>query len=268
MKKFRSSFILVLLSLCIVFSLTSCKGINRGEGYVFQWSKNDNYARITISDTEYIHFNKNDGIGEWVTSAGSTPITISSVYYPVKNADAYRLARYSSENDSDFAKLFLGFNITQNENLELFLLHNPDRKKGIIHITNESTKDVIYASKVETSYQENIAFSITSSQWKDFLNYNDSTLYQSLEHSFWYSPSTNIGEWSVNDKIIPIKIELLPYGPGIKVYDISSEEKKLILYASGALYDNDTLILDCIKGDMFYNNSVESLTLTKERDIV
>lgn len=56
---------------------------------------------------------------------------------------------------------------------------------------------------------------------------------------------------------------MLPHGPGIKVYDISGEEKKLILCASGALTNNDTLILDCIKGDMFYNNSVESLTLTK-----
>lgn len=64
-------------------------------------------------------------------------------------------------------------------------------------------------------------------------------------------------------KKIPIEIELLPYGPGLKVYDVSSEEKKLILYASGTLSNTDTLILDCIKGDMFYNNSVDSITLTK-----
>lgn len=128
---------------------------------------------------------------------------------------------------------------------------------------NESTKDVIYASKVETSYQENIAFSITSSQWKDFINYNDSTVYQSLEHSFWYSPSTNVGEWTVNDKTIPIEIELLPYGPGITVFDTSNGEKTEILCASGTLTDNDTLVLDFIKGSMFYNDSVESITLRK-----
>ncbi len=243
--------------------MSSCKGINRGEGYVFQWSKDTNYVVITISDTEYIHFLMDSGIGEWVTSTGSSPVTIRSIYYPVKNANAYRLVRYSSENDSNFAKLFLGLGISENINSESFILHNPDREKGVIHITSESTNDVIYASKVETSYQESIAFSITSSQWKDFINYDDSTVYQSLEYSFWYSPSTNVGEWNANDKTIPIEIELLRYGPGIKVYDISSQEKKLILYASGALSNNDTLILDCIEGDMFYNNSVESLTLTK-----
>lgn len=263
MKKIKSLFILVALFLYAVFMLTSCKGINRGEGYVFQWSEDTNYVVITISDTEYIHFLMDSGIGEWVSSTGSSPISIRSIYYPVRNANAYRLVRYSCENDSDFAKLFLGLGISENINLESFLLHNPDRKKGVIYITNESTNDVIYASKVETSYQESIAFSITSSQWKDFLKYDDSTVYQSLEHSFWYSPGANVGEWNVNDKIIPIKIELLPYGPGITIYDISNGNKKEILRASGALSDNNTLILDFIRGDMFYNNSVESLTLTK-----
>lgn len=253
--------ILVLLSACI--GLSSCKGINRGEGYVFQWSKDANYVVMTISDTEYIHFLMDSGIGEWVTDTGSSPITIRSVYYPVKNANAYRLVRYSSKNDSDLSRLFLGFDVSENTSSESFYLSNPDRKKGIIHIRNESTGSVIYASKVETSYRESIAFSITSSEWKEFINYNDSTVYRSLEHTFWYSPSTNVGEWNVNDKKIPIEIELLPYGPGLKVYDVSSEEKKPILYASGTLSNTDTLILDCIKGDMFYNNSVDSITLTK-----
>ncbi len=258
----KSSFIiLIMLSICI--TLSSCKGINRGEGYVFQWSEDTNYVVITISDTEYIHFLMDSGIGEWVTSTGSSPVAIGSIYYPIRNANAYRLVCYNCENDSDFAKLFLGLGISENINFESFLLHNPDREKGVIHITNESTNDVIYASKVETSYRESIAFSITSSEWKEFINYDNSTVYRSLEHSFWYSPSTNVGEWNVNDKKIPIEIELLPYGPGLKVYDVSSEEKKLILYASGTLSNDDSLILDCIKGDMFYNNSVESLTLAK-----
>ncbi len=263
MKKFIDVSILLFLSLCIVFSLTSCKGINRGEGYVYPWSEDINYVKITISDTEYIHFYEKLGIGEWVNGNDISLISIGSVYQPISNADAYRMFCYKSRNDSDLSKLFLGFGVSESISSESFYLSNPDRKKGIIHIRNESTGSVIYASKVETSYQESIAFSITSSQWKDFINYDDSTVYQSLEHSFWYSPSTNVGEWNVNDKIIPIEIEFLPYGPGIRIYDVSSEEKKLILCASGALTNNDTLILDCIKGDMFYNNSVESLTLTK-----
>ncbi|MBQ9106373.1 MAG: hypothetical protein IJY56_00620 [Clostridia bacterium] len=262
MKKFKNLFFLALVSLCIIFT-SSCKGINRGEGYVFSWSEYDNYARITISDTEYIHFHRNEHIGEWVVGDKSSPIAITSVFFPIRNADAYRLYRYNTENDVDFAKIDLGFDVSEDIISESFYLENPDREKGIIHITNESTKDVIYASKVETSYQENIDFSITSSQWKDFINYDDSTVYQSLEHSFWYSPNTGVGEWKVNDIVIQIEIELLRHGPGIKIYDISNGDKKLILYAAGALSNNDTLILDCIDGDMFYNNSVESLTLTK-----
>mgnify|MGYP000046451838 FL=1 len=258
----KSCFIvLILLSACI--GLSSCKGINRGEGYVFQWSKDANYVVMTISDTEYIHFLMDSGIGEWVNGTDISLISIGSVYQPIRNANAYRMFCYKSRNDSDLSRLFLGFDVSENTSSESFYLSNPDRKKGIIHIRNESTGNVIYASKVETSYRESIAFSITSSEWKEFINYNDSTVYRSLEHTFWYSPSTNVGEWNVNDKKIPIEIELLPYGPGLKVYDVSSEEKKLILYASGTLSNTDTLILDCIKGDMFYNNSVDSITLTK-----
>lgn len=103
----KSCFIiLILLSACI--GLSSCKGINRGQGYVFQWSKDANYVVFTISDTEYIHFLMDSGVGEWVTDTGSSPITIHSVYYPVRNADAYCLFRYGVENDSDFSKLIFG----------------------------------------------------------------------------------------------------------------------------------------------------------------
>ena len=66
MKRIIRSFILVLLSLCAIVTLTSCKGINRGEGYVYPWSEDINYVKITISDTEYIHFYEKLGIGEWV----------------------------------------------------------------------------------------------------------------------------------------------------------------------------------------------------------
>ncbi len=263
MRKIKSSFIFLFLFVCILFTCISCKGINRGEGYVFLWSENDNYAKIMISDTEYIHFNKSNGIGEWVVGGSSSPITIRSVYCPTQNADAYRLIRYNTVSDVEFAKIYLGFGVSENITSDSFYLHNPDREEGTIHIMNELTEVVIYASQVETSYQENVGFSITSHQWKEFLNYDDSTLYQSLEHLFWYSPSSNVGEWTVNGEIIPIEIELLPHGPGIKIYDVSTEDKQLILYSSATLSDNDDLILDGIEGDMFYNNSVETITLAK-----
>ncbi len=261
MKKFKKSFILIFISLCIILTMSSCKGINRGEGYVFSWSKDDNYAKIIISDTEYIHFYRS-GIGEWVVDGNSSPITIGSTYYPIMDADAYSLDRFNTESDVEFAKIYFHLGESENIMVESFFLENPDREKGIIHITDENTKDVMYA-KTETTYKENIDFLITSSQWKDFLNYDDSTVYQSLEYSFWYCPDTNVGEWKVNDKVVPIEIELLKYGPGIEIYDVSNEDKKRILCAAGTLYDQNTLILDCVKGDMFYNNSVETLTLTK-----
>ena len=88
MKKFIDVSILLFLSLCIVFSLTSCRGINRGEGYVYPWSKDINYVKITISDTEYIHFYEKLGIGEWVNGTDISLISIRSVYQPIRNADA------------------------------------------------------------------------------------------------------------------------------------------------------------------------------------
>ena len=71
--------------------MTSCKGINRGEGYVYPWSEDINYVKITISDTEYIHFYEKLGIGEWVNGTDISLISIGSVYQPIRNADAYRM---------------------------------------------------------------------------------------------------------------------------------------------------------------------------------
>ena len=129
MKKFIDVSILLFLSLCIVFSLTSCKGINHGEGYVYPWSEDINYVKITISDTEYIHFYEKLGIGEWVNGTDISLISIGSVYQPIRNADAYRMFCYKSRNDSDLSKLFLGFGVSENISSESFYLSNPDRKK-------------------------------------------------------------------------------------------------------------------------------------------
>ncbi len=244
-------------------SVSSCKGINRGEGYVFIWGKDTNYVKITISDTEYMHFDYKVGVGEWVSKDGVSPITISSTYCPVRNANRYQIIRYTNGSDVDFIRLYYNKDFSSDNEAESYVLYNPDAKKGIIHIKNELTGNVICAQKIETSYRDNIAFSITSPKWNDFLNHGDATVYQSSDLSFWYSPNLGLGEWNVNGTTIPIRIELLPYGPAIKIYDISNGEDKIILFASGTLSDNNTLILDYMSEDMFYNNSVKSLTLIK-----
>lgn len=263
MKKMTGRALIVFLALTLVCALASCKGVNRGEGYVFLWSENANYARITISDREYIHFHRDSGVGEWVVDGESSPIKIGGIYHPIRDADAYRLTRYNTESEAELAKIFLHLDVSEDVATESFYLHNPDRKRGVIHIVHEATEKIIYASRIETSYQEHISFSFTSPQWKAFLHDDGSTVYRSQEQSFWYSPGTKTGEWNVRDKIIPIEIELLPYGPGITIYDRSNGNRKEILRASGALTDDNTLVLDLICGEMFYSHSVETLTLTK-----
>ena len=93
MKKFIDVSILLFLSLCIVFSLTSCKGINRGEGYVYPWSEDINYVKITISDTEYIHFYEKLGIGEWVNGTNEFTFRFDGIIsgtYSNGTAELYR----------------------------------------------------------------------------------------------------------------------------------------------------------------------------------
>ena len=73
----------------------------------------------------------------------------------MRNANAYRLFRYSSENDSDFATLFLGLSISENINSESFYLCNPDRENGIIHIRNEYAYEVISKRKKPVIREKN-----------------------------------------------------------------------------------------------------------------
>lgn len=116
----KSCFIvLILLSACI--GLSSCKGINRGEGYVYPWSKDINYVKITISDTEYIHFYEKLGIGEWVNGTDISLISIGSVYQPIRNADAYRMFCYKSRNDSDLSRLFFGIRCFRKHKFRIIL---------------------------------------------------------------------------------------------------------------------------------------------------
>ena len=175
MKKMTGWALIVFLTLTLVCALASCKGVNRGEGYVFLWSENANYARITISDREYIHFHRDSGVGEWVVDGESSPITIGGIYHPIRDADAYRLTRYNTESEAELAKIFLHLDVSEDVATESFYLHNPDRKRGVIHIVHEATEKIIYASRIETSYQEHISFSFTSPQWKVFLHDDGST---------------------------------------------------------------------------------------------
>lgn len=254
----------VLLTLCIAFLSTSCRGISLKGGYVFQKSGigDANYVIMWISDTEYIHFLW-DGYGEWVTDTSVSMISFHSAPYFVRNADAYWLTCMNTDKDTDWAKIAFGGDI-EKERTEYYV-HNPDRKKNIIYMENQTTNEIIYISKskIEMLYKENIEFFSTSRQWKEFFDFDDSTIYRSLDFPFWYSPNTNEGEWIINDLAIPIEIEFYPYGPGIKLYDMSDNKKTIILYGSGALSDDNTLILDNMWSDVFYKNSIHALTLIK-----
>lgn len=124
----------------------------------------------------------------------------------------------------------------------------------------ESEKANIFVTVEYLMRDQTEDWSYTPVEWKNFKNSGGQ--YRCEEMTFWYDATTNIGKWSANGIEIPIRIEFLSALPAIKIYDVGNQKE--ILYASGIMENDSTLILNTFYGDMFYENTIQRLIIKKQ----
>lgn len=108
-------------------------------------------------------------------------------------------------------------------------------------------------------------FSWVSQIYIDFFNTNNN-IYKEETQNFWYDFELQKGEWVSNGTVIPIKMEftgVTPVDIMLRIYDISGEHEKEILFARGELIDANTFVSQELSGTMFYEGTVTEIKIVK-----
>jgi hypothetical protein len=217
----------------------------------------------TISDTEYIRIlwqasSEFCNYGEWVNGDSVRP-----VYLRVELIGGYEAVIEEFNPDEK--------NHTHNLTCKhtLFKLD-----KGIANsscfIEPETEEKIPFTFSTESDL--NFNFSWVSDTLISFKN-TKGKIYEEQELNFWYDFENSKGEWKVNEKIIPIRMEIkavTPHSVNLVVYDISSEQEQKILSVWGELTDENTLIVDMLSdhyyrftNEMFYEDTVSQIVISR-----
>ena len=147
--------------------------------------------------------------------------------------------------------------------------HTYSFEKGAMnssYLINPKTEEKI---SITLSIDKNVDFyfSWISQTYIDFFDTNNN-IYKEESQNFWYDFETQTGEWITNGKTIPIRMEFigaLPHKITLYIYDVSEDANtnRYILTASGEITDENTFIGTEISGVMFYENSVQELTIIR-----
>ena len=156
--------------------------------------------------------------------------------------------------------------------------HTYSFEKGAMnssYLINPKTEEKI---PITLSLDENVDFyfSWVSQTYIEFFNTNNK-VYKEESQNFWYDFDSQKGEWKINDKIVPIRMKfsgVTSLSVHLSIYDVSSEQEKLILGAWGELTDENTLSVNLISEDinyhlpnitnqMFYEGTVSQLIISR-----
>ena len=230
-----------------------------------------NAIEVIISSTEKIILYKHimdlgartfNGYGEWICGetsefvifnfAGVTPgkksdITGAISIFKAEPSDVF-LMEYT-KTMSDFYEI--------NKNGICGICFGVNGKTWLDFV--ETEKPDVFVTVESFMRDQDEDWSYTPKEWKDFKNTDGQ--YRCDELNFWYDSTENIGEWNANGIEIPIRIEFLPNLPAIKIYDMNTGKE--ILYASGTMVDDSTLMLNAFFGDMFYESAIKTLKIKK-----
>jgi hypothetical protein len=110
-------------------------------------------------------------------------------------------------------------------------------------------------------------FSWVSQTYIEFFNSNNK-IYKEESQNFWYDFEAQKGEWIVNDKAIPIRMEfkgITPQEITLYIYDVSEDEDtvRYILTANGEITNENTFISTEMSGTMFYEGTVPEIKIVK-----
>ena len=252
---------LILSLIILIFAFASCHQTPPedlalpGEDCVMVYTISENeYIRILYSGNSQFHF-----YGEWVKGDKTEAVYLVHYVTPSMFPGDGGLECYIGIFDPN-EKGHVHSNSCN---------HTYSFEKGPMnssYLINPKTEEKI---PITFSIDKNVNFyfSWVSQIYLDFFN-TDNNIYKEESQNFWYDFEAQKGEWIVNDKVVPIRMEfkgITPQKITLYIYDVSEDVNTncYILTASGEITDKNTFISTEISGTMFYENTVQELTIVR-----
>lgn len=253
--------------LCIVLLLSLCSCVEEESEETLKMPPDKSIVEYHISEDEYIRlYCGGIPVGEWICGD-----EIKRVVF-----DFYE--QYWGIFASRYGVTEFNVVIYELESLEkeCFLATAPNRyspsygkqiayfNEGMLNstqITLCDTNEVIEISSIVVNENQQF-FDWIASEWKVFCSADEQVNYKIENHDFEVSTASKKGEWGTNGTVIPIRIVLDELACFIEIYDISGETEKCILAGNGYM-DNGKFIVEEFRSTMFYENSVQELTIIR-----
>lgn len=261
MKHFKLLCLIISLIL-LVCAFTSCHQTPAenlelpGEDCVMVYTISENeYIRILYSGNSQFSY-----YGEWVKGDRTDAVYLEHYVKPSTFAGG----------DGGLVCDIEIFDPTEKEHIHSSSCnHTYSFEKGAMnssYLINPKTEEKI---PITFSIDKNVNFYFgwVSQIYLDFFN-TDNNIYKEESQNFWYDFETQKGEWIVNDKVVPIRMEfkgITPQKITLYIYDVSEDVNTnlYILTASGEITDKNTFISTEISGTMFYENTIKELTIVR-----
>ncbi len=220
---------------------------------VYTISENEYIRILCNSDSEFNHY------GEWVKGDKTEAVYFNHYLVP---------SMFPGDGGLDcYIEIF---DPTEKDHVHSSSCnHTYSFEKGAMnssYLINPKTEEKI---PITFSIDKNVDFyfSWVSQIYLDFFN-TDNNIYKEESQNFWYDFETQKGEWIVNDKVVPIRMEfkgITPQKITLYIYDVSEDvnTNRYILTASGEITDKNTFISTEISGTMFYEGSVQELKIVR-----
>ena len=258
MKRIKSTFI-VLSLIIFIFTFSSCHQTPPED---LELPNEDCVMVYTISENEYIRilYNRNSQFhlyGEWVKGDKTEAVYLEHHLLP---------SMFPGDGGLDCDIEI--FDPTEKDHVHSSSCnHTYSFEKGAMnssYLINYKTEEKI---PITFSIDKNLDFyfSWVSQTYIDFFNTNN-IIYKEETQNFWYDFELQKGEWVSNGTVIPIKMEftgVTPVDIMLRIYDISGEHEKEILFARGELIDANTFVSQELSGTMFYEGTVAEIRIVR-----
>ncbi len=259
MKRIKSTS-LILSLIILIFAFTSCHQTPPED---LEMPNEDCVMLYTISESEYIRIlcssnSQFNFYGEWVKGDRAEAVYLEHYVKPSTFANG----------DGGLVCDIEIFNPTEKDHVHSSSCnHTYSFEKGAMnssYLFNPKTEEKI---PITFSIDKDLDFyfSWVSQPYIDFFNTNNK-IYKEQSQNFWYDFEAQNGEWVSNDTVIPIKMEftgVTPIDITLRIYDISGEQEKEILFVRGELIDENTFISQELSGTMFYEGTVTEIKIVK-----
>lgn len=232
---------------------------------------------FTEEGIEYLKNNQEDhsysGYGEWIKDGVARPVYIAEDDADNAFFDYTDGIRIDYDKEKDF---YADSYITENYSNTIAIIVNNAKEPTLRWYSDGGYNSMPYTwgdtvpVTVSTVNRDlNEKWSYISEAWTEFASVDreKGTRFVCNEQNFFYDAGLCEGEWNVNGTKIPIRIEFKEDRPCMEIYDTRYDTRgdRLILTAEGyEIIDENTIKFNNLTGNMFYSDTVKSITIIKE----